>query len=97
MEWGIDRSEIAALSSDSSVDENSQQDSNHEDKDCPSSHAVKRRVHLRKCRLNPTPPTCGDECESENKNTKSVSDIGTFDEANIIHGKRKRTKVDYRR
>jgi len=103
VEWDINRSEVAALSSDSSEQDSSEEnslhttsrcsDANRETPPCSSSHSMKRHMRLRTCRLNTASPTSGDE----NKNNKSISDVGTLDTSNIILGRRKRTKVDYRR
>jgi len=83
IEWDIDKSEVAALSSDSS-------DSSDEKVQSSIKITNGRRTSLRRKATYVS-------SENESRKKSPIRDIGALDESNILPGRRKRTKVDYRR
>jgi len=94
IECGVDKSELDALSSCSSLDSGD----NEEEEDASAKKTKTRRSkraqrHNNSSANKATPSSLS----SREKKDVTMSDVGDLDEANILLGKRRRTKVDYRR
>lgn len=84
VDWGIDKSELSALScsESDSDDDDSETDGKSQDSNVRKSKRLRRGSN----------PIYG-----EVTGAKPTNDIGKLDTANIVRGKRNRTKVDYNR
>ena len=84
VDWGIDKSELSALScsESDSDDDDSETEGKSQDSNVRKSKRLRRGSN----------PIYG-----EDTGTKPTNDIGKLDTANIVRGKRNRTKVDYNR
>ena len=84
VDWGIDKSELSALScsESDSDDDDSETDGKSQDSNVRKSKRLRRGSN----------PIYG-----EDTGAKPTNDIGKLDTANIVRGKRNRTKVDYNR
>jgi hypothetical protein len=93
----IDRDELDALSFTSDDDDDNSHASSTNLDDASNFNSATHRPRRSKRKRFTLPEEGGDINEDGNINGMRSSDIGTLDVANIVRGKRSRTKVDYRK